>query len=118
MTFQEAVRAGLQHPVTFDGRASRSEYWYWVLFVMLAFFAAMFTVGFAASALDLYPEFLMLAWLLLALSTLSFGVRRLHDVGKSAWNLLWGLVPFGGIYLVVLYTQQGEQSPNGYGPPV
>jgi uncharacterized membrane protein YhaH (DUF805 family) len=36
MGFQDAVRSVFSKYVTISGRATRSEYWWWVLFVVLA----------------------------------------------------------------------------------
>jgi uncharacterized membrane protein YhaH (DUF805 family) len=47
---------------------------------------------------------------------LAVSVRRLHDVGKSGWMLLIGLIPLiGWIYLIVQYVQPGNAGPNAYG---
>lgn len=40
MNFQDAIRSGFRNYVTFSGRASRSEYWYWVLFALLVAIAS------------------------------------------------------------------------------
>ena len=117
MTFGETVKNELAHPLRLAGRTSRSGYWYWVLFVALVFFAATFTIGFAAAAVGIYQEFVMLLYLAAVASAFCIGVRRLHDVGKSGWLMLLGLIPFAGLYLLYLYCQRGEQSENQYGPP-
>ncbi len=42
---------------------------------------------------------------------------RLHDAGKSAWNLLWYLLPvIGWTVLIVLYCQPSEKGENAWGP--
>jgi uncharacterized membrane protein YhaH (DUF805 family) len=49
-------------------------------------------------------------------SSLAVGVRRLHDIGRSGWWLLIGLVPLvGGILLIVWYCQDSH-GPNSHGP--
>ncbi len=118
MTLVEAIKAGRSHPFALSGRASRSEYWYWILFEVVAFVAMVFTVGFAAAAIGIYQEFLLLLMLTAQASALCAGVRRLHDLGKSGWFLLIVLVPFlGALYLLYLFTKHGEQSENQFGAP-
>jgi uncharacterized membrane protein YhaH (DUF805 family) len=112
MTFQEAVRTGFRKYAFFEGRASRSEYWWWVLFVVLVAIAA--SIIDAAGTLGLASA---LTGLGLLLPNIAVSVRRLHDIGKSGWNVLWGLVPIvGGLYLLFLYLHKGHLGANQYGP--
>ena len=101
MTFTEAISSGLSNYANFAGRASRSEYWYWVLFqVVVAIGASIVDVVATQGILG------VLTGLGLLLPSIAVSVRRLHDIGKSGWNILWGLVPiFGFVYLVYLYVQ-------------
>ena len=88
------------------GRASRSEYWWFVLFTAIA--------SGAAGALDvLFPGDLLQT--LFGLATLIpgivLGIRRMHDVNKSGW---WILLPIGNI---IFWAQPGDASTNRFGPP-
>ena len=59
----------------------------------------------------------ILFMLAILVPNLAVGVRRLHDLGKSGWMLLIGLIPFfGGLYLLFLFAQPGQSGPNQYGP--
>ena len=49
--------------------------------------------------------------------SLAVAIRRLHDTGRSAWYLLFSLVPFGGLYLLYVYVQPSSGEANAYGPP-
>ena len=113
MTFSEAISSGLSNYANFSGRAGRSEYWYWVLFQVL--------VAIAANILDAVATMGILGVLTglgLLLPGLAVSVRRLHDIGKSGWNILWGLIPLlGAIYLIYLYVQPSQQGVNEYGSP-
>ena len=73
----------------FTGRASRSEYWWFYLFTVLATDAAVLLGGPVGG----------LASLFLFLPSLALFVRRLHDVGRSGW---WILIAFTGIGVFVL----------------
>jgi len=57
-------------------------------------------------------------WFFIALliPNLSVSVRRLHDTGRSAWNLLWAFLPFiGCIILIVYYSLDSDAGTNKYG---
>ena len=112
MNFGAAVASGFNNYATFEGRALRSEYWYWTLFAII--------VGIVANIVDVMLGKVgivnVLAILVLLLPGLAVGVRRLHDIDKSGWNLLWALIPFfGALYLLFLLVQQGTRGGNAYG---
>lgn len=108
MNFQQAVQTCFRKYVDFSGRASRPEYWWFVL--------AYVIVSFAARFINDYLYLLVVLAFLLPL--LAAGARRLHDVGKSAWLLLIGLVPvIGGLVLLYFTVQPSQSESNAYGPP-
>jgi uncharacterized membrane protein YhaH (DUF805 family) len=113
MTFGEAIRDGFDHYVKFDGRASRSAFWWWVLFAIL--------VSIAANILDAIIGagiFSILVGLGLLLPGLSVSIRRLHDTNRTGWWILIGLIPLiGFIVLLIFYLESGNPGPNQYGPP-
>jgi uncharacterized membrane protein YhaH (DUF805 family) len=112
VSFQEAVSSVLTNYANFSGRAMRSEYWYWALFQVLASIAANIVDGIATQGI-----LAILVGLGLFVPSLAVAVRRLHDVGKSGWNLLWGLIPIlGAIYLIYLAIQPSQPGTNSYGP--
>ncbi|MEK8169744.1 DUF805 domain-containing protein [Streptomyces sp. M19] len=94
------------------GRASRSEYWWFVLFTVLCYVPGAY--------LTYMLEFpvVLFVWLGLVLPTLSVLVRRLHDTNRSgAWWFVC-LVPFGAVVLVVFLCRGGDPEANDYGLPV
>ena len=103
----------------FTGRATRSEYWYFVLFYLLLSAGLMFVdalLGWFNSELGI-GVLSGIYTLALMIPSLSVTVRRLHDTGRSAWWLLLGLVPIiGGIVLLVFFVQDSRDGVNGYGP--
>ena len=118
MNFTEAISSGFRNYVNFSGRAVRSEYWYWVLFVVIL------AVLLGVADQSLYPGEQMgpLSWvngvvmLALILPSLAVYVRRLHDIDRSGW---WYLISFTGIgTLVLLYWAclRGTPGPNRFGP--
>ena len=97
----------------FSGRASRSEYWWFVLASILVIFVAAFVDGVAGTAVVT-----ILAYLYLVIPQLAVTVRRLHDTNRSGWLLLLALVPLiGAILLFVWYVSPGDKKANQYGPP-
>ncbi len=112
MSFTEAVKSGFDNYVNFDGRASRSAYWYWVLFAILASI-----VGNILDAAIGASIFSILIGLALFLPGLAVAVRRLHDTGRSGWWILIGLIPIiGFIVLIVFLVQDSDAGDNEYGP--
>jgi len=111
MKFDEAIRSVLNQYATFTGRASRSEFWYWVLFTVLVQVGINILQTLVSAAWILGPLF----GLAVLIPGIAVAVRRLHDIGKSGWNLLWALIPIlGGLYVLYLYVQPSG-SPNQYG---
>ncbi|MEN3977285.1 DUF805 domain-containing protein [Emcibacter sp. SYSU 3D8] len=114
MDFQTAVRTVLQQKYAdFTGRAPRSEYWWWVLAYMIVYIGA----AIVGSILGRIGNFLpMLVVLAVIVPTIAVGVRRLHDLDKSGWWLLIGLVPFvGALILIYFFVQRGTAGPNQFG---
>jgi uncharacterized membrane protein YhaH (DUF805 family) len=115
MGFVEAISSCFNNYVGFEGRAPRSEYWFWVLFVVIVS-AVLRGVGHVLSG----GVFLSGIFdLVVFLPGLAVAVRRMHDVDKSGWFLLVGFIPVIG-WLVLLYfaVQPGTPGPNRFGPPV
>lgn len=118
MGFLEAVASCFVNYARFQGRAPRSEYWYFQLFGLLA--------GLTSSGLDsvFYPgtpktDFSPIngvTTLVLLLPYLSVTVRRLHDINRSGWNFWWIILPVvGWIVLLVFTVTRGTEGRNRYG---
>ena len=93
----------------FKGRASREEYWMFVLFNFIFIIALSFIEVFL---FGLYSSILSnIYYLAVLVPTIAVGVRRMHDTGKSGWFLL---IP---IYNLILAVTSGELGENQYGAP-
>jgi uncharacterized membrane protein YhaH (DUF805 family) len=107
----------LKNYFKFSGRATRSEYWYFVLFGLLFSLAAMlidFSIGtfYIEEGIGIFSSIYTLAILI---PSLAVTVRRLHDTNRSAWWLLISLIPIiGTIVLIVFYCQDSKED-NKYG---
>ncbi len=100
MSFADAVRTGFQKYVVFSGRASRPEFWYWILFTILV--AVAFNI--IESVLNIRVGIVRALFnLAVFLPGLAVSVRRLHDTGRSGWFLLILYVPWivGFVFLGV-----------------
>lgn len=102
MNFVDAVKTCFTHYVGFEGRATRSEYWWWMLFVVGV------SVVLGALKLGTIGNLFTLGTLL---PSLAVGARRLHDIGKSGWWQLIGLIPLVG-WIVLIYWA-AQPSANG-----
>lgn len=96
LTFFEAIRVCMIKYAEFSGRASRPEFWWFALAVTLV-----------ASALTYLSETVASVFgVLILLPFLAVGARRLRDVGKDPWWLLFLLVPVGGLVILGYYWAQ------------
>jgi uncharacterized membrane protein YhaH (DUF805 family) len=102
----------LKKYAVFQGRARRAEYWYFVLFNIIASLLLGLVDGLLGTG---FIGFLY--YILVFLPSLAVQVRRLHDVGKSGWWILIGLIPLiGWIWLLVLLVKDSDAGENKYGP--
>lgn len=104
MTFGESLQTCFSKYAMFDGRAKRSEYWWFVLFTFLA-----------SLALGVVSDILSgLFSLGVLLPSLAVGARRLHDVDKSGWFLLLWFIPIIGWIVLIVWAVQDSKEPNRY----
>jgi len=107
------------NPFRFEGRVGRLQYfgysvvWGLVVTVMAALLTAGDPVN-GPSAGGSISLFLVL--IVYTVATLSYGVRRLHDLDKSGWWMLLSIVPFANLVLgLILLLGPGTPGPNRYG---
>ena len=133
----EAVKTCLSNYANFNGRARRSELWWFTL----AYFLVDFAIGLIFSGLGIVVAMIggmidsdglagfggiisflgtglsIILGLALFIPSLAVCIRRLHDIGKSGWFYLMGLIPcVGGFILLYFFIQDSEPGPNMYGP--
>lgn len=109
----------LKKYAVFSGRSSRAEYWYFVLFNLIISFVLGFIDG-AIGTFDPVSGYGLISglyMLVVLIPSIAVGIRRLHDIGKSGWMLLVGLIPIvGAIWLIVLFVKDSDPGKNEYGP--
>src|SRR4249919_186599 len=123
MSFTEAIATCFRKYAEFRGRASRPEFWWFVLIYYIVILMPVVPLialdskssldqpGFDESVSGVAIFFVFLtgvAVLAFIIPYLAAGVRRLHDTGKSGWWWLLGLVPFGWIVLLVFLGKRGR----------
>jgi uncharacterized membrane protein YhaH (DUF805 family) len=106
MQFQESVKTCLNKFADFKGRASRSEFWWFVLFTVLV----NFVLGSISDKLQ------GVVALILLLPYIAVAVRRLHDIGKKWYWILIGIIPIVGFFvLIYFYVQKSAATANEFG---
>ena len=97
--YVEAFKRG----VDFQGVSSRPEYWYFYLWNVII--NVIIIVAFGEASI---PD--MVYSVAVIVPSLSVGIRRLHDIGKSGWNLLWIFTIIGILYVLYLFCQPSSGS--------
>lgn len=124
MKFSEAIQSVFSKATKIEGRAPRSEYWYWVLFT---FIVQMFTILPVIVVAMMIPQrdvwailpFLIAAgsiWVFLWITRITVTVRRYHDQGLSGWMFFIGVVPvIGGLLEIIFMLQPSQPRSNKFG---
>ena len=107
MDFFTAIKTCFRKYADFTGRATRSEFWWFVLFLFLADIVLL--------------AILHILWLIFTVGVLlpriAVAVRRLHDIDRSGWWILLALIPLvGAIVLIIWYCTKGTAGANRFGP--
>jgi uncharacterized membrane protein YhaH (DUF805 family) len=120
-----AVRTVLSKYATFSGRASRAEFWWWILAVFLIGIVAQIIdsaivgpmLGFEGGDASAGQPLSLLLSLAILLPALAVAVRRLHDIGRSGWWILLGLIPIIGFLVLIWFYTRPSDEKNTWGPP-
>ncbi|MEY2698393.1 MAG: hypothetical protein RL720_349 [Actinomycetota bacterium] len=126
MTFSEAIQSVFSKATKIEGRAPRSEYWYWILFTVIVQLFAMIPLVVVAMLIPrsdfwaIMPFIIAAAaiWLFLWITHITVTVRRYHDQGLSGWMFFISLVPvIGGILEFIFMLQPSQPGSNKFGVP-
>ena len=109
MTFSDSVTTCLKKYFVFQGRASRSEYWWFQLIVSPSYLISTIIeneIGYFFLGITLFT----------LIPAISAGVRRLHDTNRSGFFLLISFIPFiGGLVLLFFLIPEGTKGKNRFG---
>ena len=109
MTSLKSIETCFYKYAEFNGRASRSEFWWFYLFYTLCWI-----IGFVVN-----PVVELIVVLGLLLPYIAVAARRLHDINKSGWLQLVGLIPLiGWIIIIIWCATEGHKKKNKYGAPI
>ena len=111
---------GLKNWNKFKGRANRSEFWYFTLFyfifLTITYFIDVSFLGWDPMDPTSIGVLSTAYYLVTLIPSFSVTIRRLHDINKSGWNLLWMLIPLlGPVYIIILNILKGTDDDNKYG---
>ncbi len=113
MEFTEAVKSVFSKYATFQGRACRSEYWWFGLFCMIVAVGLLIVSNVALNGNGILNLLFTLAIFLPSLAVL---VRRLHDIDKSGWWYFILIIPVIGFILFLIWMcKKGTAGPNRFG---
>ena len=113
MGFIESINSGFARYVDFSARSSRSEYWFWTLFVILGEIVLSILAGILGTLVSILLFVFVIG---VFIPSLAVSIRRLHDVGKSGWWIFIALIPIiGTIILLVWFVSAGEEDDNAWG---
>ena len=94
----------------FSGRATRKEYWMFVLFYLIFYVV----LGMIDGLLGIMVLALIFSFAL-AIPSISLAARRLHDTGRSGWWQLISFVPLIGVIVLIVFLVQDSHAENEYG---
>ena len=108
MNFIESIKTCYKKFFDFSGRASKSEFWWFQLYVIIIYGMTFVFQG------DLVLVFSILA-IANTIPVYAADVRRLHDIDKSGWMVLISAIPFIGLFIFVLLISDGTKGKNRFG---
>ena len=111
--FKEAAQRLVSYMFNYNGRATRSEYWYGYLVIFLV----ETVIGIVLSILGVTNTTVTgIINVILCIPMIFLGIRRMHDLGKGGAWILISLIPLiGTIWYFVLCVKRGTGD-NQYGP--
>ena len=117
MDFMTAVKTCFRKYVDYNGRALRSEFWWWMLFTFLAsIFLGIIDSVIFGTGWENTGVLEALFSLGTSLPSIFVGTRRLHDIGRSGWWQLIALTIIGIFVLLYWFIIEGNKGDNAYGP--
>ena len=110
--FAEASKRFFTRAFDFQGRSSRSEYWFALL--MLIILSVMLVLVLSGLG-EIGAIILVILSFAAIIPSISVGVRRLHDTDRSGWWYLISFIPLASLLLLVFFCISGTAGPNRFG---
>ena len=115
MTFQKSIETCFKKYFVFDGRAKRSEFWWFALFCFLLGIVTTFldvvVLGYTWEQSGAINTIAQLAFFIPGLAV---GARRLHDTNRSGWWQLLILTIVGIILLIIWFASEEKNKKNKF----
>ncbi|HCG91115.1 MAG TPA: hypothetical protein DEZ08_04685 [Dehalococcoidia bacterium] len=128
MNIKNAIIACFYKYFEFNGRSSRKECWWFILFTYLVSWSlelmawilmgedSYWNSGYMKEEYPLGLDIIIFLWAFIVLiPTLAVTSRRMHDISKSGWNQLWILTIVGIIWVIWIMIKNSDPHPNKYG---
>ena len=110
INFFNAIKICFQKFFVFTNRASRSEYWWFILFYIISATIPTFVPNENVVVFGYIMSFLLF------IPSIAVTVRRLHDINKSGWFIFISLIPIlGSIIVLVMTIEKGTLGKNRFG---
>ena len=116
MNFQQSIEKCLKNYANFKGRATRSEFWFFVLFGILVSIGTVVLDLLLFDSSGTYSPLNTIGGLALLIPQISAACRRLHDIGKSGWWQLLYITIIGGIVVLIWLVTDTTKRKNQFGP--
>ena len=118
VSFTEAIKTCITKKfATISGRATRSEYWWFQLFIYVVTFTLMiFGAALEKKGGEIFTGIGFIFYIIMMIPNFCSRVRRLHDGGHSGWFLFWNCIPYIGGFIVLFAELQESDRDNKYGP--
>lgn len=108
--------SALKKYAIFKGRATRKEYWYFVLF---SFIVGLFIAIIGSIIGDTANILIRIYYLLILIPSLAVLTRRMHDINESGWVLVLLIIPVvGQIWIFIYSLLKSKPGENKYGPAI
>jgi len=122
--FYNVITNGLKNCFDFSGRASRSEFWLWNIFIVITtelptniIFLILQFFNHPANGEKFFVAISVLCGILSLTLLIPMTVRRFHDVGLSGYMYFWGLLPVVGFLILLwFFCKKGQPFSNEWGP--
>ena len=119
MSFASSIKICFSKYAVFSGRASRSEYWWFALFLFIAgIVTSIIDVMIMGYSSENFGPINAIFSVITFLPGLAVGARRLHDIDKSGWWQLLVFTIIGIILLVIWFATAGGNKKNKYGSAI
>ena len=119
MDFGKSIKTCFNKYAVFSGRASRSEFWWFELFLFIgAIVTVVIDVMMLGYTAEDYGPINVIFSVVTFLPAIAVGARRLHDINRSGWWQLIALTVIGIILLIIWWATVGENKKNIHGLPI